>query len=59
MKRVLLCILALTIGLAGYSQKKPEFKVAMKSLTAIKADRVGIESKTRRTFCRQAATFPL
>ncbi len=43
MKRVLLCILALTIGLAGYSQKKPEFKVAMKSLTAIKADRVGIE----------------
>jgi len=43
MKNVLLCLLALTIALSGYSQQKPVLKGDVKSASAIKADRIGWE----------------
>lgn len=43
MKNVLLCLLALTIALGGYSQQKPVLKGDVKSLSAIKSDRIGWE----------------
>jgi hypothetical protein len=43
MKNLLLCLLALTIAISGYSQKSPQFRGDIKSLSAIKGDRVGWE----------------
>jgi hypothetical protein len=43
MKKALLILLVLTIGIGGYAQQKPIIKSDVKSCSAIKGDRVGIE----------------
>jgi hypothetical protein len=43
MKNALLILLALTIVMVGHSQQKPVYRGDLKSLSAIKADRIGIE----------------
>jgi hypothetical protein len=59
MKNVLLCLLALTIGFAGYSQKKPVFKGDVKIATAITGDKVGWEPVKSASITSATVTTPV
>jgi hypothetical protein len=58
MKNVLLCLLALTIAISGYSQQKPVFKGDVKSLSAIKSDRIGWEPVKTKPITTSTVTTP-
>ncbi len=58
MKNVLLCLLALTIAFAGYSQQKPVLKGDLKSLSAITTDRTGWEPVKNNPMTKNTVTAP-
>ncbi len=59
MKKTLLFLLALMIGYAGYTQQGPVFKGDVKSLTAIKSNRIGIEPVKTKPVTTSTTNIPL
>jgi hypothetical protein len=59
MRKFLLCLLALMIGFAGFTQNKPVFKSDFKSYTAIKADRIGQEPVKTKPVTTSVVTVPV
>jgi hypothetical protein len=58
MRKLLLCLLAITIGFAGFAQNKPVFKSDFKSYSAIKADRIGQEAVKTKPITTSTVTTP-
>jgi hypothetical protein len=59
MKKILLCLLAISIGVAGFTQNKPVFKTDMKTFSAIKADRVGMEPVKTKPVTTSVVSTPV
>jgi hypothetical protein len=58
MKNALLILLALVISIGGYSQQRAVIKDNVKSLSAIKADRIGIEPVKTKPITTATVTTP-
>jgi hypothetical protein len=58
MKKVLLCLLALTIASAGYSQQKPVVKGDVKTASAITAEKIGWEPVKTKPITTSTITTP-
>jgi hypothetical protein len=58
MKNVLLCLLALTIALGGYSQQKPVLKGDVKSNSAISPERIGWEPVKTKPITTNTTNVP-